>query len=61
MKEILGANKIFPFVLDALKTKNSRQRSECLQFLEQLIDYAGMAAMANPAVHFYDIVRVKNK
>uniref|UniRef100_A0A914ZKU7 TOG domain-containing protein n=3 Tax=Parascaris univalens TaxID=6257 RepID=A0A914ZKU7_PARUN len=46
--EIMGPTKVFPFVLDGLKTKNSRQRTECLQVLEELLDTTGMAATTTP-------------
>ncbi|VDK56206.1 unnamed protein product [Anisakis simplex] len=46
--EIVGPAKVFPLVLDGLKTKNSRQRTECLQVLEELLDTTGIAATTTP-------------
>ncbi|MFH4974191.1 hypothetical protein AB6A40_000900 [Gnathostoma spinigerum] len=46
--EIVSPAKMFPYVLDGLKTKNSRQRMECLQILEQMIDTTGLAATTVP-------------
>lgn len=50
--ELVSPPKIFPLIVDGLKTKNSRQRTECLQVLEQLLDTTGMAATTTPAVGF---------
>lgn len=47
--EIVTPAKIFPIVQDGLKNKNARQRTECLQVLEQLLDASGMSATANPS------------
>uniref|UniRef100_A0A915Q0H8 TOG domain-containing protein n=1 Tax=Setaria digitata TaxID=48799 RepID=A0A915Q0H8_9BILA len=47
--ELVSPPKIFPLIIDGLKTKNSRQRTECLQVLEQLLDTTGMAATTTPA------------
>ncbi|KAK0402445.1 hypothetical protein QR680_016337 [Steinernema hermaphroditum] len=47
LAEITSPAKVYPLVLDALKTKNSRQKAECLGFLEGFIDVAGMAVAAN--------------
>lgn len=48
--ELVSPPKIFPLIIEGLKTKNSRQRTECLQVLEQLFDTTGMAATTTPAV-----------
>lgn len=50
VSEIVTPAKIFPLVLDGLKNKNARQRTECLQVLEQLLDASGMAATSTPSV-----------
>ncbi|VDN91938.1 unnamed protein product [Brugia pahangi] len=47
--ELVSPPKIFPLIIEGLKTKNSRQRTECLQVLEQLLDTTGMAATTTPA------------
>ncbi|KAM3717569.1 Zygote defective protein [Dirofilaria immitis] len=47
--ELVSPPKIFPLIVEGLKTKNSRQRTECLQVLEQLLDTTGMAATTTPA------------
>ncbi|VDN07875.1 unnamed protein product [Thelazia callipaeda] len=49
MTELVTPPKIFPLILDGLKTKNSRQRMECLQVLEQLLDTTGIRATATPS------------
>ena len=36
------ASKMFSFVLDGLKSKNSKQRAECLEELGLLIDFYGI-------------------
>lgn len=59
--EIMGPSKVFPLVLDGLKTKNSRQRTECLQVLEELLDTTGMAATTTPGVCFTLFMICDNK
>ncbi|VDM51286.1 unnamed protein product [Toxocara canis] len=46
--DIMGPPKVFPLILDGLKTKNSRQKTECLQVLEELLDTTGVAATTTP-------------
>ncbi|GMT15008.1 hypothetical protein PFISCL1PPCAC_6305, partial [Pristionchus fissidentatus] len=45
MSSICGPLKLCSFVVDALKTKNSRQRTECLMVLEKYIDTVGLASL----------------
>lgn len=40
--------KIFPHILDALNTKNSRQKAECLQLADTFLEYFGLNISANP-------------
>uniref|UniRef100_A0A914RD88 TOG domain-containing protein n=1 Tax=Panagrolaimus davidi TaxID=227884 RepID=A0A914RD88_9BILA len=40
--------KIFPLLLDALNTKNSRQKAECLQLADTFLEYFGLNICANP-------------
>lgn len=51
--ELVSPPKIFPLIIEGLKTKNSRQRTECLQVLEQLLDTTGMAATTTPGVSLF--------
>ncbi|VDO66225.1 unnamed protein product [Heligmosomoides polygyrus] len=43
--DICGPFKMCPTLLEALKTKNARQRAECLQVLEQYIERAGLTQL----------------
>ncbi|XP_067291850.1 cytoskeleton-associated protein 5 isoform X4 [Pseudorasbora parva] len=40
--KVYAASKVFPFLLDGTKSKNSKQRSECLEELGCLIENFGM-------------------
>uniref|UniRef100_A0A914YW63 TOG domain-containing protein n=1 Tax=Panagrolaimus superbus TaxID=310955 RepID=A0A914YW63_9BILA len=40
--------KIFPLILDALNSKNSRQKAECLQLADTFLEYFGLNICANP-------------
>ena len=39
--KVYPSSKIFSFVLDGIKSKNSKQRAECLEELGLLIDFYG--------------------
>lgn len=40
--KVIPASKMFGFVLEGLKSKNSKQRAECLEELGLLIDFYGI-------------------
>lgn len=42
--------KIFPIILDALNSKNSRQKAECLSLADTFLEYFGLTIAANPTV-----------
>ncbi|GMR36867.1 hypothetical protein PMAYCL1PPCAC_07062, partial [Pristionchus mayeri] len=45
LSSICGPLKLCPFVIDALKTKNSRQRTECLLILEKYVATVGLSQL----------------
>eukprot|EP00080_Pristionchus_pacificus_P000601 PDM60621.1 zyg-9 [Pristionchus pacificus] len=45
LSSICGPLKLCPMVIDALKTKNSRQRAECLSVLEKYVTTVGLAQL----------------
>ncbi|TKR95210.1 hypothetical protein L596_009407 [Steinernema carpocapsae] len=47
LAELSSPAKVYPILLDALKTKNSRQKAECLGMLENFIEVAGTSVGAN--------------
>ncbi|KAK6058498.1 hypothetical protein COOONC_03931, partial [Cooperia oncophora] len=49
--DICGPFKMCPVLLEALKTKNARQRAECLQVLEQYIARAGLTQLKTLGIH----------
>ncbi|XGW09738.1 hypothetical protein V3C99_011760 [Haemonchus contortus] len=49
--DICGPFKMCPTLLDALKTKNARQRAECLQVLELYIARAGLTQLKSLGIH----------
>ncbi|WKX94803.1 hypothetical protein Q1695_011794 [Nippostrongylus brasiliensis] len=49
--DICGPLKMCPTLLEALKTKNARQRAECLQVLEQYVARAGLTQLKSLGIH----------
>ncbi|EYC31023.1 hypothetical protein Y032_0004g1910 [Ancylostoma ceylanicum] len=49
--DICGPFKMCPTLLEALKTKNARQRAECLQVLELYIARAGLTQLKSLGIH----------
>ncbi|KAE9415560.1 hypothetical protein Angca_004451, partial [Angiostrongylus cantonensis] len=49
--DICGPLKMCPTLLEALKTKNARQRAECLLVLEQYIARAGLTQLRSLGIH----------
>ncbi|KHJ75149.1 hypothetical protein OESDEN_25235 [Oesophagostomum dentatum] len=49
--DICGPFKMCPTLLEALKTKNARQRAECLQVLELYIERAGLTQLKSLGIH----------
>ncbi|KAK6736923.1 hypothetical protein RB195_019549 [Necator americanus] len=49
--DICGPFKMCPTLLEALKTKNARQRAECLQVLELYITRAGLTQLKSLGIH----------
>ncbi|KAF7644642.1 hypothetical protein LDENG_00218570, partial [Lucifuga dentata] len=60
--KVYPASKIFPFIMEGTKTKNSKQRAECLEELSCLVTLCGMSvcqptpakALREIAVHIGD-------
>lgn len=42
--------RVFGFLLDGLKTKNSRQKAECLQIIDSFLEYVGVNITPTPQV-----------
>uniref|UniRef100_A0A1I7XQC1 Cytoskeleton-associated protein 5 n=1 Tax=Heterorhabditis bacteriophora TaxID=37862 RepID=A0A1I7XQC1_HETBA len=51
LSDICGPFKMCPFLIDALRTKNARQRAECLQVLEAYISRVGLTQLKTLGVH----------
>ncbi|CAI4224154.1 unnamed protein product [Auanema sp. JU1783] len=51
LTEITSPLKMTPHILEALKSKNARQRTECLQYLENYIIRAGASTIKSLGIH----------
>ncbi|KAI1721756.1 HEAT repeat domain-containing protein [Ditylenchus destructor] len=50
MGGICAPGKIFPIVLDGLKTKNSRQKAECIMIIDSFLELMGVNITTTPQV-----------
>lgn len=44
--------KIFPLLLEGLKTKNSRQKAECLIIVDSFLECMGVSITSTPQVSY---------
>ncbi|KAF2350519.1 Armadillo-type fold [Trinorchestia longiramus] len=55
---IYPAGKVAPYLMEGLKTKNARQRAECLEALGGLIEHAGMSVcQPSPGVALKEVAK----
>ncbi|KAF4083545.1 hypothetical protein AMELA_G00143190 [Ameiurus melas] len=49
LRKVYAASRVFPFLMDGTKSKNSKQRAECLEELCCLVGLCGMSAFQQTA------------